>query len=518
MRAFLCALVVTILVACGDDGTSVDLGLDLSVDAPMMDLGVDGPMGDGPVLQDGSGSDAGLDSGTDLTADGPATDGPAADGPGADGPMGDGPTADGPSADGPAADGPVPDQGQPDSITCSTGLTLCGSSCVDLQSDTSHCGTCNNACEFDESCVATVCTVKSWSVVGAVNPSPGPDALAHALGTDGTALHVAWVADLNPTDEVRVHKRATGAWSQVGAALSTSAQPVVDLQFDGAKPHVLYMEGFGMGNMRVQTFESGAWGLVGSPGYQAPCVMMFNVALWLEGATPHLAGMGAGGCGIGVVYAYWTGSAWWETPNPPSPMGTGLLTMNGGGSTDVTYGTGKALVALMDNGARHVRYWDASSTTWADVGGSLNMGPANPSGFAGDLLSITVDAAGTPIVAFSEEVSGTRGVYVKKLSSTGVWQLVGTDRISGTNDADQPSISVINSMPHVAYVEQSGGVGKVQVRRWNGSSWQRVGAALNSSATSDATSPYLVGQGLTPYVAFREPATGPGRIHVVQAP
>src|SRR5512139_316892 len=43
--------------------------------------------------------------------------------------------------------------------SCTTGLTLCGSVCVDLQLDDAHCGTCDTACAGDRTCAAGVCEI-----------------------------------------------------------------------------------------------------------------------------------------------------------------------------------------------------------------------------------------------------------------------------------------------------------------------------------------------------------------------
>jgi surface antigen len=366
------------------------------------------------------------------------------------------------------------------------------------------------------------CTVMPWVSIGApVNPGPAPGALAHALGTDGTALQVAWVADMNPRDEVYVHEYSSGSWSQLGLELSPgngNVQPQVDIQFNGGTPNVLYVQTEAAQNiMHVKSYSTGAWSQVGGPGYNPTCMMLFSSALALDGASPHAVTVGAGGCGIGVTYASWDGSAWWLTPTPPAPM-PGLITMNGGSNADLVHDGSQALVAMMDGGHRYVRYWDGANTVWADLGGSLNMGAPGAGSMGAHYLSMALDASGTPYVAFAETVGTTIEIYVKQYDSTNGWTLVGTGKISGPGNADQPSIALIGGMPHVAFVEQVAGVGRVLVRRYNGTDWQRVGAPLNAGSATGATMPYLVGVGTTPMVAYREPETGAGQIVVKQAP
>jgi hypothetical protein len=180
---------------------------------------------------------------------------------------------------------------------------------------------------------------------------------------------------------------------------------------------------------------------------------------------------------------------------------------------------------LIDSGRRQVRYWTPAPApgAWTDLGGSLNVGASPSSGPFTDNLSIALDATGVPYVAFSEvdgAGTGARGVFVKRYDSAGTgWTLVGAGRISAAgSDADFPSLAFVDGRPHVAFVETTGGVGLIRVRRWTGAAWERVGAALNENVATGAVLPYLVGIGTTPAVAFREPGTGVSRIYVKRFP
>jgi hypothetical protein len=48
----------------------------------------------------------------------------------------------------------------PSSDACGDGLTLCNETCVNLDTDHSHCGLCNHACEAVEVCFDGVCTLE----------------------------------------------------------------------------------------------------------------------------------------------------------------------------------------------------------------------------------------------------------------------------------------------------------------------------------------------------------------------
>ena len=331
-----------------------------------------------------------------------------------------------------------------------------------------------------------------------------------------------------PQSNVYVHQWSGGVWSPVGGRLTTGAatvQSFVDLQFNGATPTVSYIEQTPPTGefLHVRQYVGAAWAEVGAPGARPACVAMFAAAMTLDGATPHLAYLGAGGCGIGAGYTYWTGATWWQTPAPPAPM-VGLLTMNGGGTVDVAYQAmvPRALVTLMDAGSRYVRTWTPlpAPGAWTNLGLSLNVNPPVAAGPGGNALSMALDGTETPYVAFSESDGGQQSVFVKRydVSTPSDWAVVGTGELSGAGSADFPSLAFVGGTPYVAWVEQTAGAGVIYVRRWTGSAWERVGGPLNNNVAVTASQPYLVGIGGVPYVAFREATGGAQRIFVKRFP
>jgi hypothetical protein len=412
---------------------------------------------------------------------------------------------------------------------CPMNDDCCDGKCVNLQTDRYNCLNCEKPCTWDEVCLSG-CTPQKWELQGeTVNPSN--NALAHALGTNGTDPFVAWVGvDAVPDggmarNSVWTHQYTGGIWKQLGSVLQgglENVQPVVDLQIKSGTLHVVYAEGIGV--LHIKLYDGNVWS---EPfmGYTGPCSGLGSIALAPQdfSGTPTLTLMGAGGCGIGVGYAYWNANtmSWWETPIPPSPMRPGLITMNGAGNSDVVHDGNRGLVALADQGSIYVKYWDESVApgSWKNVGGALNSSPIPTGGSPGSgLLSFALDAGKEKYVAFVQTISNVKSVFVKRFDSTaGSWMQIGPEKVSGPGNADSPSLTFIDGMPYVAFVEMHGTVGSVNVRRWNGQEWQRVGAALNVDPATSAVAPYLVGIEKTPYVAFRQnDAVSASRVYVVR--
>jgi hypothetical protein len=87
------------------------------------------------------------------------------------------------------------------------------------------------------------------------------------------------------------------------------------------------------------------------------------------------------------------------------------------------------------------------------------------------------------------------------------WAELGTALSVTTEGPQSPSIAVdANGVPTVAYVESSGGVGRLFVKRFDGGAWQALGGgALNPTSNTGASDPSLVLQASgQPIVAFSQ--------------
>ncbi len=402
-----------------------------------------------------------------------------------------------------------------------TGTTECSGTCVDLDTDRSNCGSCGTACGSDEDCISGSCVARTWtSVGGPVNTGTTP-AAAHAIGTDGSTPYVAMVEEFPTyTHDVFVRTFSSGSWSDGGSSFvpsSRDAAAAVDIDFHGTTPYVIYhTTGMGSGtpaSAHVEYWSSGTWTEVGSPGFATWCLALESIDLALDPTShPHLTYVGAGGCGIGVGYAWHDGSAWSHHPST-AWSGSELITMNGSGWPDIVY-TDRAFIAYADSSVHSVTFWDPSGGgAWGTWGSILDM---NSDAGWNEASYVTKDSSGVMYVAWSEEDSpgGTGRIYVKRWASTD-WALVGSGSVSGGGDARNPAIVIAAGTPYVAWEELVSGASRVLVKRLSGTSWVAVGGALNMDVARDAVEPDIAAAGSTVYVAFREDdGSGVERVYV----
>lgn len=412
-------------------------------------------------------------------------------------------------------------------VDCPAGLTYCAGACVDVMSDNDHCGGCGGGpCAGATVCIGGLCEplAQPWSPVGQNPLSGNPGSvLAHDLATDGAQLTVAYVQDAGGGNrQVRVVEYSGAvAWNGLGASPSGLEwlDEAVSLAYDGATPFVAFGGGPSgpWGAIRVMFYQAGVWLEVGAPGFPSACGVHMFIDMALDGATPHLTSMGAGGCGIGVDYGWFDGAVW---QTHPSTTGfPGQLTMSGQGNPAIVYNN-EALIGLADwdtvdpTTIHAVKYWDGGGNAWADLDGELDM---NIETGWEEHMALALDPSAALYTAWVESDGGapaTDDIYVKRHDATaGTWSLLGGGPINGAASATLPSITIIGTTPWVAYVETANtGVDHIRVRRFDASAstWELVGQPLNQDVTENATAPVIVSVGGVPHVAFREEVAGPG--------
>jgi hypothetical protein len=224
----------------------------------------------------------------------------------------------------------------------------------------------------------------------------------------------------------------------------------------------------------------------------------------------------------------WDGTAWREVGDG-SASGGGISNTSGDSRwlSMAVAPDGRVWVAWEewsgDDPAIYVRYWDGSS--WREAAGSATGSGISGGGYSRG-PSVAVAANGSPYVAWSEKFSvGGWDVYMLRWDGSS-WQEVGAGSASGGGISDSggdsagPAVAIApDGVPYVAWGSFRG-KGEIYVRRWNGAAWQEVGQSSPSDGGISNTSGesndacISIGPDGVPYVAWTEDAGGNDEIYV----
>ena len=199
------------------------------------------------------------------------------------------------------------------------------------------------------------------------------------------------------------------------------------------------------------------------------------------------------------------------------------IVATGSGAAAIQY------VAWADNRSGIYQIYVArdSSTGWAELAGSAHGGGIS-NGLANSLApSITLDAAGNPLVAWAQANNiGVADFNPAANGGQGGWIALGsslsTGGISNTGHAGSPQIVNTANGPTVAWLDSTSGAANIFVRQFNGSTWSILGSGSASgqgvSNSSQAIASFsLAANGSNLAVAWAQPGTSPGAsIYVLQ--
>ena len=152
-----------------------------------------------------------------------------------------------------------------------------------------------------------------------------------------------------------------------------------------------------------------------------------------------------------------------------------------------------------------------NGSTWVqDVAGGLNVDLTKNA--AAPAIAIT---GTTPYVAWEEQGTSAKQIFVRQWSGTSWAQLGGSLNTNSTLDATHASIALASNTPYVAWEQlTASGSHTLQVKHWTGSAWVQDGPILNVNPTADAREPMIASSGDVPYVTWRETLGGASNVYV----
>jgi hypothetical protein len=323
-----------------------------------------------------------------------------------------------------------------------------------------------------------------------------------------------------------------GYSSNPSVAVAPNGTPYVAWQDYASGDHEIYVRRWnGSSWEEVGAGSASGGGISDNPGWSAwPSVAV------APGGTPYVAWHDDTSAQSQIYEIYvrrWNGSSWEEV---------GAGSASGGGISDTPGCAGAASVAVAPDGTPYVawqddtgghdeiyvRRWNGSS--WEEVGvGSASGGGISNNAGSSALPSSAVAPDGTPYVAWADGTSGDLEIYVRRWNGSS-WEEVGAGSASGGGISDNPghshypSVAVApNGTPYIAWLDDTSGGSlkwETYVRRWNGSTWEEVGAGsasgggISDNPGHSSCASVAVAPNGTPYVVWGDNTSGNDEIYV----
>jgi hypothetical protein len=216
---------------------------------------------------------------------------------------------------------------------------------------------------------------------------------------------------------------------------------------------------------------------------------------------------------VEIYVKRWDGFAWAEVGSG-SAGGGGISQVGGSYNPDIAVAPdGTPYITWYANEGFgnieiYVRRWDGNA--WVAVGpGSASQGGISDNPGLSRWPSIAIAPDSTPYIAWEDE----NGIYIRRWNGA-VWEEVGAGSASGGGIAggDGSNVSLAIGPDGVPYAAWEGfdGYWQIYVRRWNGSTWEEVGAGSASGggiSDNDTHSNYpeiAIGLDGTPYVVWMD--------------
>ena len=203
----------------------------------------------------------------------------------------------------------------------------------------------------------------------------------------------------------------------------------------------------------------------------------------------------------------------------------------------LTFDSISARESLFNHSAQQKSLSQSLSTTsnqgfengkWLEIGhdSAAGGGISNNNGRS-DNPSVAIGADGMPVVAWADEASGNGEIYVRRWNGS-AWAEIGENSAQGGGISNtdrhsyQPSLAIApDGQPVIAWAENTEGDNReIYVRRWNGSTWEEVGAGsasgggISKSIGASATSIIAISIDMIPYITWWDESSGNQEIYV----
>jgi hypothetical protein len=267
-------------------------------------------------------------------------------------------------------------------------------------------------------------------------------------------------------------------------------------------------------DINVKSWNGTAWTLVGNALDRTLSNDVSSPAIATGGLTPYVAWGELNATEYNVYVSQWSGASWTALSaslDEQVARDANYPSIAVSSTGPVVAWQECATTATWDTCSDHdiwVKKWNSTTNTWDAVGSMLDSVATNDA----TRPSLALNSSGNPVVAWQETngTSASKNVVVKAWDGVSSWVSLGTVDVSLSQDASLPSLVIdLANRPVVAWKEKIGPVSvlnyNIYVKRWNGASWDQLGATLLTSSPRNAGSPSLsINPSGNPVVAFSE--------------
>jgi len=316
--------------------------------------------------------------------------------------------------------------------------------------------------------------------------------------TAGRSQHTA---TLLQSGRVLLAGSINGSSALASTEVVFTSEPAVapSVAFSGSTPYVAWHEADAIANrIYVKHLTGSTWTQDGASLNVDPTREATFPRIALAGAVPYVAWQEASATASQIYVKHLNGSTWVQDVAGSLNVDT---SKNAAAPAIAITGT-TPYVAWEEQGtsAKQIFVRQLSALSWAQLGGSLSTNTSLDATHA----SIAV-AATTPYVAWEQQtLAGTHTVQVKHWTGSAWVQDGPILNVSPTADAREPMIAIGGGVPYVTWRETLGAATNVYVAHWTGTTWVQDGGSLSNDPTKPIASPAITFSGATPYVAWRE--------------
>ncbi|HEY7118485.1 MAG TPA: NosD domain-containing protein, partial [Tepidisphaeraceae bacterium] len=189
------------------------------------------------------------------------------------------------------------------------------------------------------------------------------------------------------------------------------------------------------------------------------------------------------------------GGRWGSLADGAASSGVSNTVNSATDSAIATSAAGTQYLAWADNRSGNYEIYVAKHTAgqWLELAGSAHGGGISGTATSSRRPAITIDGAGNPIVAWTEQVGGNTVIKAARYDPTangGAGGWVALPNVSNGTAGDNARIVSLPAGPVVAWLDSSSGPANVYAAQFNGTSWIPFGAGSNTGngVSASATS------------------------------